>query len=176
MGFLFLRVRLICEAKDMPKPTISAILARTQPEVTKSGICFRWLKAIGSTGYGHLTYSENGKARTVAPHRLLLELKLERSLRYDEWALHSCDNRWCCNPDHIRLGTASENQKESWDKGQSGLRARPGEMNGRATLTEEQVRAIRLSTLPVKEIAARFQLHWATVYGIRRRKLWKHVI
>lgn len=28
--------------------------------------------------------------------------------------LHSCDNNWCINPDHLSMGTASRNRKEMY--------------------------------------------------------------
>lgn len=33
--------------------------------------------------------------------------------------MHTCDNRKCCNPDHLILGTTSENNQDCHDKGRS---------------------------------------------------------
>lgn len=30
--------------------------------------------------------------------------------------LHTCDNGWCINPNHIYLGTSSQNRKDLWDR------------------------------------------------------------
>lgn len=159
----------------MPKPTLVQIIARTVPEITPHGVCCRWTGAVGSTGYGKVGWSVDGKATYRDTHRLVLELKVGRELSRGEWALHACDNRMCCNPEHLRVGTAKENQEESWAKGRAGLRSRPGAKNGRAVITEQMVREIRSSSLPIKEIAASVGVHWATVYKIRARKLWSHV-
>jgi hypothetical protein len=33
----------------------------------------------------------------------------------DRLLMHMCQNKWCCNPDHLRLGTSSENTQDMWD-------------------------------------------------------------
>jgi hypothetical protein len=104
-----------------------------------------------------------------------MELSLGRQLARDEWVLHRCDNRWCINPDHLRVGTAVENQQDSWAKGRAGRRSRPGGKNGRAKITEQIVREIRATALPLREVAARLGIHWATAYKIRAHKLWSHI-
>lgn len=30
--------------------------------------------------------------------------------------LHSCDNGWCIEPEHLSLGTCSRNMKEAWER------------------------------------------------------------
>lgn len=37
--------------------------------------------------------------------------------------LHSCGNRRCCNPAHLRQGTQSENVKQEWDQYRKPARA-----------------------------------------------------
>ncbi len=35
------------------------------------------------------------------------------------WILHSCDQRPCCNPDHLRAGTAKENTQDMHERGRA---------------------------------------------------------
>jgi hypothetical protein len=65
--------------------------------------CWPWL---GSTrgGYGRLTL--NTKSYNATEILLFLEGEIRQS---SQQALHSCDNRGCCNPNHVSYGTASQN-------------------------------------------------------------------
>ena len=51
---------------------------------------------------------------------------------------HTCDNPWCCNPDHLRLGTPKSNSAQMVRKG----RMPTGLEHGRATLSTETVQQI----------------------------------
>lgn len=50
--------------------------------------------------------------------------------------LHSCDNRPCCNPRHLSLGTHDQNMKQMAERKRSG--APKGERHHKATITEQQ--------------------------------------
>jgi hypothetical protein len=65
---------------------------------------------------------------------------------------HKCDNPACINTDHLFLGTPLDNHNDMKRKG----RGIPGELNGRAKLTQYQVDEIR---------------HRAKVYGEDQRLL-----
>ena len=68
------------------------------------------------------------------------------------FVLHTCDNRCCVNPTHLRLGTFQENMDDMTDK----LRLAHGARNGHAKLTVDQVRLIRFMGGSQPEIAAYF--------------------
>lgn len=67
--------------------------------------CHTWQGSIGTHGYGLLTL--NGKTDTVHRWRYLREKgPIPDGLHLDHFA---CDNRKCCNPDHVRPVTQREN-------------------------------------------------------------------
>lgn len=110
--------------------------------------------------------------------------------------LHSCDVTACCNPDHLFVGTHSENmadkvRKNRHAKGsvvahygdQHWTRSRPelvrrGETHpcSKVGLGEvEQIRAASANGESIKSLARRFGLSRGAVYAIATGRTWRHV-
>ena len=81
--------------------------------------CWPWKGALSHTAQEGL-YRTYGTVRAfdkIFPaHRYSLELKIGEALR-KRWALHNCDNPPCCNPAHLRPGTAKENAEDKTARG-----------------------------------------------------------
>ena len=88
--------------------------------------------------------------------------------------LHSCDNPPCCNPAHLRPGTAQDNADDQKAHGRPGRGWGSSARGRRLPLAE--VLAIRRSTGTAREVAARFRVSYQTVYLIRRGRIWKDVV
>jgi hypothetical protein len=108
---------------------------------------------------------------------------------------HSCDVRACCNPDHLWLGTQSDNIKDAIAKGRAvgpPLTTLHGEDNPRVKLTETQVREIRAlwdahghkgsgrgpryeGRVTVSELASRFGVSRSKIHQIVKRQCWTHL-
>jgi len=92
--------------------------------------------------------------------------------------LHRCDNRLCCNPSHLFLGTRADNSADMAAKG----RARPsflrGEAHGNAKLSEEDVREIRRAAscgATERGLSARFHVTPACIHQVVSRRAWRHI-
>jgi hypothetical protein len=112
-----------------------------------------------------------GKA-PVRVHRLAWEL-FRGPIIKGSCVLHKCDNMLCFNPDHLFLGTRTENMKDKVEKG----RQTKGERNGGSKLTEKSVREI-LSLKGIEShgvIAKRFNVSRPLVSLVLARKIWTHV-
>lgn len=57
------------------------------------------------------------------------------------FVLHTCDNRVCCNPEHLFLGTNQDNMNDMKSKGRQ--KTYRGEQNGHAVITNDQAREIK---------------------------------
>ena len=85
---------------------------------------------------------------------------------------HTCDNKRCCNPDHLYLGSQSDNMR---DVVKRGLFAN---QKGKSLLNESRIREIR-RLLRLGEshssIAKRFGVSRSTVTVINRNRSWTWV-
>lgn len=130
------------------------------------GGCREWKGALSTNGYGRLYF---GGQRYYA-HRLAWKLT-HGALPLDALILHRCDNRRCCNPDHLYLGDQRQNMRDAHDRGRN-IR---GERVCFAVLTEEKVRAIKASTKRGADLAAEYGVNKQTIYNILNGTAWKHV-
>jgi hypothetical protein len=92
----------------------------------------------------------------------------------DSCVLHRCDNRLCSNPDHLFLGTRTENMADKVAKG----RQLQGESVPVSKLSELQVREIlkiEKGSMTQKAIAEKYGVHPRTIGLIQSRKNWKHI-
>lgn len=89
------------------------------------------------------------------------------------FVLHKCDNRWCINPDHLWLGTQSDNVRDCYAKGrQNHVR---GQWAGNYKLTINQVKFIRNSKWSNVDLAFIFKVTPANICRIRKKQTWPNV-
>ena len=77
--------------------------------------CLVWTGYVLPTGYGQVWV--NGKL--VRVHRLAWSLANNQPVPDGRHILHSCDNRPCCEPTHLRPGTNVDNGADMTARGRS---------------------------------------------------------
>lgn len=154
--------------------------------VQKGDSCWLWTGPL-TKDYGSI--SRGGReGASVYAHRVSWEL------HYGEipaglMVCHHCDVPACVNPSHLFLGTALDNKRDEIQKGRQASpeqRRHPGAANGRAKLSEDDVRGIRAryAALPQKKyrvrggvtaIAREFGVVPEVVRRIARGQVWTHL-
>jgi len=126
----------------------------------KTHPCWTW---TGSTVRGYGVFVVDG--HSLSAHRVAYALFIG-SIPEDKDVLHRCDRGalGCVDPNHLFLGTQTDNNFDSYFKRRS-----------KRKLTDEQIIAIREDPRPHSEIAQDFDIAYGTVGKIRRGVHWKHL-
>lgn len=132
--------------------------------------CWEWTGYKNAKGYGVI----NLRGERMMAHRMAWELEAG-PIPDGKFVLHHCDNPGCVRFKHLFLGSLADNNADMDSKG----RRRPPDMHGtrnhRATLTEDDIRAIRASDESGPVLGARYGVSHNHISGIRRRIFWKHI-
>lgn len=133
--------------------------------------CWPFTGKIHRTGYGQFWLGNTMRGA----HRVAWELT-NGPVPDNLFVCHSCDNRACCNPAHLWLGTNADNMADMLAKGRANPAA--GESCGRSRFKTADVLAIRARRAAgesTRTLAAAFGMSRTNIKDIINRKTWKHV-
>ena len=154
--------------------------------------CWAWTAYIGLHGYGNFKIRQ----KFFKAHRaswMIHNGGIPHNGSYHGICVcHRCDNRACVNPDHLFLGTQTDNILDMQSKGRGVQlcgdkhvsRLHPellprGESHGRAKLTALQVGEIRAiyasGGFAQRKLAAKFGVATTLISSIILRKIWRHI-
>jgi transposase len=133
--------------------------------------CWEWQASCERSGHGKLRIGST----MVKAHRFSYELHVG-PIPEGMCVLHKCDNPICVNPNHLWIGTRTDNNNDMVSKQRQ--RGAAGERNCKAKLTEKQVKEIRrLAGKGVSrtQLATMYDVSYSTISQIVREKIWRHV-
>lgn len=139
--------------------------ARFWPRVDRTGECWLWMGTRDKHGYGRLIV----RGRSIGAHRIAWGLA-RGPVPAGLYVLHRCDNPPCVRPEHLFLGTQTDNMRDASGK----ARLARGEARSKR-LTNEDVRAIRAavgSGVTQKELCSAYGLKSGHMSMIVNRKKW----
>lgn len=140
--------------------------------------CWPWIGSITPKGYGtfHLPDPYNRRSyKSCSAHVIAFELTYG-PVPLGKQVNHKCDTRHCCNPAHLYAGTQQENLAEMFQRGRANPRGAVGARNVHAKLTEEDVVFIRNSPEQGTVLACQYGVSPSTIWSIRKRKTWRHLL
>lgn len=145
--------------------------------------CWDWIGTMHGSGYGVIQGKLFGEpAGKLLSHRAawIIENKTfpdGAPTGSHGWVvMHTCDNRKCVNPAHLRLGSQADNvadmDAKQRDK-RTGILPRSGVAHHKAVLTAEQVAEVVFSGLPDAELAEHYGVSAGTVKRVRLGATYK---
>ena len=99
--------------------------------------CLEWNGTLDKAGYGRIhvkKHHETGTGRNFFAHRVNYAIETGEILDPDEFILHQCHNRLCCNVDHFEIGDHNANMDDLADS-----RRIAGENNPRSKVSQADV-------------------------------------
>lgn len=85
-------------------------------ELGEEGDCWNFTGSWRSRfGYGRISAGGH-RGPGLQAHRAMYELYVG-PVPEGQWLRHDCDNPLCCNPHHLRPGTAADNMRDQFEHG-----------------------------------------------------------
>lgn len=153
-----------------------AVEERFWSKVKKGEWCWTWQAATSGNGYGAFRY----KGKQEGAHRvswMLVYGEIPEGLL----VRHKCDNPICVRPDHLELGTISDNAQDMVIRNRAPRKGGPpkGERNHSSKLNRKIVQTIRQkihnNQATVKELATHYGVTEASIRNVIHGKTWSHV-
>jgi hypothetical protein len=167
-----------CLKNPGPKECNERIREKLLKNSVRNSDCLEWQGYIPEKGvhYGMMYYPKTKKYHAV--HRLSYVV-FKGEIPDGFCVLHSCDNKKCIEPSHLRLGTKKENSKDMVDrKRHPYLIKNRGSAHHKAKLNEEKIKEIielRKMGLTLVQISEKFGMHYSMIGYICQGKNWKQV-
>lgn len=133
--------------------------------------CWEWLGSTKDCGHGMWGYKSYRNGTKIASRETYRLFKGDPA---NLFVCHSCGNPKCCNPDHLYLGTAKQNQEDRVKHSTSNR----GSRCGTAKLNENEVLQIKKlikNKIKLIDIAVKFNVSESTIKAIKQNRNWAHL-
>ena len=164
--------KLNFKVEEICKSTILERFERNFEKLDKNS-CWLWKKALNGSGYGSTRIRSFSKSSMA--HRISYELYIGE-IPKGLYVCHSCDIPSCVNPNHLFLGTQSDNNKDMKSKNRGNYDI--GSQCHNAKLNEEKVLSILedlKNGISCKKLGLKHRISYVQISMIKSGKAWKHV-
>lgn len=149
---------------------ITPVVDRFWKYVKKTKSCWIWTSKNQASGYGRLKI----KGKHISVHRFSYELH-KGKIPVGLFVCHSCDNRLCVNPDHLWLGTNTDNIRDMEKKGRSKHPNKENHWKSKFSISDiKKIREkYKTGYFSKKELAKEFGTCKSNMASILQNKTWK---
>jgi hypothetical protein len=135
--------------------------------------CWLWQGPPVLGGYGRLIINNKNQFAHIASYEAFKGPRPPDARKLGLCICHTCDVPLCINPEHLWLGTASDNQKDCITKGRGGLRGRNRIFTAEQIIYIRKIYAEGFTTQ--QELATQYGVSQPTISEIIRQKTWKTI-
>lgn len=155
------------------KPKVTALERFYNKTIKLDNGCWDWSGSKDKDFYAKFWWNnKTGRATRF----VVTEIK-KTPLNDSYKVCHTCDNTWCVNPNHLFVGTNSDNMLDMYQKRRH--KDQRGESHPNHKLNNEHILKIRelysLGYYSETELATLFEVSCTTIHNIVKRKSWKHI-
>lgn len=136
---------------------------RSRCEINEETECFEWHGPVSNKGYGRIRYNKE----FIPIHRATWQYH-NGAIPDGLHVLHKCDNRRCCVPAHLYLGTNGQNIKDKVERDRSGKKLSIEKAAKIKSLLDAGVSQARIAKL--------YGIGQPTVSKIKMGLTWNHVV
>src|ERR1700723_862215 len=166
--------KLIKSSMSTAACDLALYVANFLDKIDRTGNCWIWTASVHTAGYGSFAF----RGKRWKSHRISYTLFVGE-IPEEMHVLHRCDNKLCCNPFHLFLGTHLDNMRDAAAK----LILPHGSAHCHAKLNESQVAEIRRRYIKGARwrrgnklaLQQEFGIGPTAIVAIVGHKSWKHV-
>lgn len=142
-------------------------------EIRGDDECWLWQRSLNRDGYGLTRLTLDG-IPLLGAHRVALYLATREDPQ-GRYACHTCDNRVCCNPNHLYWGDIQSNNRDAKERNRLAV----GESASKSKLSTQDVmnaRVLYAFGLSIAELQRMFGLKGhGSMRSVINYDTWKHV-
>lgn len=150
-----------------------------QVDVLDDNSCWNWNGKSLIRGYGVIGLGGRKRGKILSHRASWIiangEIPTNQSEHHGFVVMHTCDNRLCCNPKHLKLGTQRDNVQDMINKNRGSTPDLKGEKHPNSRFTEDDIKYIRSSKKTNADLGREFSCARQVIGNIRNRISWKHV-
>lgn len=135
--------------------------------------CWIWIGGLGNFGYGAFYFRPPRKMEFA--HRVSYVL-YRGEIPEGKHILHTCDNPFCVNPDHLFIGTPLDNMRDKMKKGRHvAWKSKDCNLTKLTEADVLEIRRLSASGLNNVQVGKIMNTCDANVSMIKNRKTWKNL-